>query len=587
MKLMKKLFITTLVLLFSFENFSQIIPSERTVDWSRAGLTNGFQEFTTIVTISDFGGIADGTASNNTAFTNALNALNNNPGVIVFENGVYLFDQTLSLPDNIIIRGNGADSTTLKFVASGDLVRITGSIENQQINILENAVKEQSYLILDPNHNLSVGDFIKLTLDDASYITSSWAERTVGQIIEITNVVNDTIFIRSPLRMDYPLILTPWIQKINPRKNVGIECLKILRGTNDSFQSDNIHFEYAVESWIKGVESDSCNYAHIGISNSSNIEVRNSFFHDAYSYGNGGKGYGVMIHLTSGECLVENNIFKHLRHSMILQAGANGNVFGYNYSIEPYWTDVSLPANSAGDMVLHGNYAYANLFEGNIGQNIVIDDSHGKNGPFNTFFRNRADLYGIFMNNNPASDMQNIVGNEVTNTGFTLGLYLLFGTDHFLYGNNIKGTMNPSGTNSLPDASLYLSEQPLFLSGTLQFPLIGTPNTYKSGENKAKMNYDDDIFTYCYTDTEVVDPTIGLIKNELVKTIIYPNPTTKEIQIETPTENNQLVIYTALGKEILNAKFSGNKTTLDLSDFPAGVYLISINANGYHRLVKK
>jgi hypothetical protein len=95
--------------------------------------------------------------------------------------------------------------------------------------------------------------------------------------------------------------------------------------------------------------------------------------------GGGGKGYGIMVQNTSGDCLIENNIFRHLRHSMILQAGSNGNVFGYNYSIDPYWTEVSLPSNAAGDIVLHGNYVYANLFEGNLGQQIVIDDSHGIN----------------------------------------------------------------------------------------------------------------------------------------------------------------------------------------------------------------
>jgi hypothetical protein len=137
--------------------------------------------------------------------------------------------------------------------------------------------------------------------------------------------------------------------------------------------------EYATNCYINGVEMDSCNYAHVTFSASSHCAVRNSYFHDAYSYGGGGKGYGIMVQNTSGDCLIENNIFRHLRHSMILQAGSNGNVFGYNYSIDPYWTEVSLPSNAAGDIVLHGNYVYANLFEGNLGQQIVIDDSHGIN----------------------------------------------------------------------------------------------------------------------------------------------------------------------------------------------------------------
>ena len=66
---------------------------------------------------------------------------------------------------------------------------------------------------------------------------------------------------------------------------------------------------------------------------------------------------------------------------------------------DPFWTGTVLPSDAAGDLVLHGNYPYANLFEGNILQNLVVDDSHGLNGPYNTFFRNRADNYGIVMSN--------------------------------------------------------------------------------------------------------------------------------------------------------------------------------------------
>lgn len=558
-------------------SYSQTIPPNRTVDWSLAGLKNGIPNYTTIVNINDHGGLANGLTSNNIALTTAINTLNNLPGVIYFEEGTYVFDATINLPDNIILRGKGADSTTLKFVApaTGDLIKVGGNIENQQYTILVDASKNQNHLVLSSNHNILAGDFIHLTLDDQSLITSSWATRTVGQIIEIESVSSDTLFLSSPLRLDYPTSLNPWIKKMNPRKNVGIECLKILRGTNDSYQSNNIFFEYAVESWVKGVESDSCNYAHIAISNSSNIEIRNSYFHDAYSYGNGGKGYGVMIHLTSNECLVENNIFEHLRHSMILQAGANANVFGYNYSIDPYWTEVSLPSNSAGDLCLHGNYTYSNLFEGNIGQQIVIDDSHGKNGPYNTFFRNRLDLYGIFMNNNPASDSQNIVGNEVTNTGFAYGLNLIFGTDHFLHGNNIKGTINPTGTNILSDSSYYLNSKPTFLNQTVQFPLIGTPTIFKSGENSAKTNFDNGKLTYCHEDL-ISSLSIENKSNDFK---IYPNPTRGIIHIDnenSQTTDSQIEVYNSIGEKVHSTWINDKNSKINIEHLPTGFYLIDI-----------
>ena len=92
---------------------------------------------------------------------------------------------------------------------------------------------------------------------------------------------------------------------------------------------------------IQGIESDKCNFAHIDAEYSSNLSISKNYFHDAHNYGSGGKAYGVILHFTSNECKIEDNIFNHLRHSMIVQAGANGNVFStYNYSIDPFWTGV-------------------------------------------------------------------------------------------------------------------------------------------------------------------------------------------------------------------------------------------------------
>ena len=71
--------------------------------------------------------------------------------------------------------------------------------------------------------------------------------------------------------------------------------------------------------------------------------------------------------------------------------GANGNVFAYNYSLDPYRSED--PHDAGSDMLLHGHYPFANLFEGNIGESIIVDDTWGPAGPYNTFFRNRADLY--------------------------------------------------------------------------------------------------------------------------------------------------------------------------------------------------
>ena len=72
---------------------------------------------------------------------------------------------------------------------------------------------------------------------------------------------------------------------------------------------------------------------------------------------------------------------------MLVQAGANCNVFSYNYSLEPYQS----PPLFMSDISIHGNYPYANLFEENKVFAILADDYHGDNGPYNAIVRNYTD----------------------------------------------------------------------------------------------------------------------------------------------------------------------------------------------------
>lgn len=565
-------------LLLSQQCLGQIIAPERRVDWSSAGLTKLLIEPEQKVSIEQFGGKGDGISVNNQALEDAISSIGGKSGVILFGEGKYLFNKAFVLPDSIVLRGVGSDATTIVFdqPASGDLIRVVGKLKGTPYSISTPSLRGQQYVISSFSKYAAPGDYIKINKADSLLVTSDWALGTVGQIVKVVDIRGDTLRIDAPLRLDYPLELSPKIQPILPCFNIGVECIKINRGVNDVFQSSTILMEYAVNCYVSGVEMENCNYAHITFSASSHCTVRNSYFHDAFSYGGGGKGYGIMIQNTSGDCLVENNVFRHLRHSMILQAGANGNVFGYNYSKDSYWTEVSLPSNSAGDLVLHGNYTYANLFEGNIGQQIVIDDSHGINGPYNTFFRNRLELYGIFMNNNPATNDVNFVGNEVTNSAFTYGLYLLSGKNHFQYANNIRGIITPAGTESLNDTSYYLRYKPNFLQQTSQYPVIGSPNIFKSGEIPAKLNYIKNQPTSCGKDSTVV-ASYPATNNYSI--LIYPNPAGHKIFISGLNSSIGKVdvgIYNSNGKLVYHEKGKVIDSNMDISSLVSGFYIIRI-----------
>ena len=199
-----------------------------------------------------------------------------------------------------------------------------------------------------------------------------------------------------------------WIQEIDPAYNIGFENFKIERTNTTKGYGSTFHFDLAVNCWIRGVESYNCTGYHVSIGKSSHIEVSGSYFHHATNYdSNQGTGYGVVLGQSSTNCLIENNIFRKTRHAMVVGTGANCNVFTYNYSREQKWDwDFLYPG---ADICIHGRYPYANLFEHNTIDFIMADPSHGDNGPYNTFFRNRYPSKSTICIFN--SSYTNVIGN--------------------------------------------------------------------------------------------------------------------------------------------------------------------------------
>ena len=399
----------------------------------------------------------------------------------------------------------------------------------------------------------------------------------------------DSMVLNKPLRRSYGGNKLPLLYKLKPRRQVHIKCLSIERVDSTTSQSSNIYLSSAVDCSISGIESHFCNFAHVVIENSTRITVANSFFKDAHSYGSGGKGYGVMLQFVTGDCFIHQNNFEHLRHSMILQAGANGNVFAYNYSKDPFWTETILPSNSAGDLVLHGNFVYMNLFEGNVVQNIIIDNSHGINGPYNTFFRNRTELYGIFMNSNPASNEQNFIGNQVTNTSsLFLGLYSLQGKNHFEFGNMIKGALMPKGTNEPDNTSMFDYEFNSFYKNISMIPPIRIDNW------QSQSSLIEALYRYKLNKKSICTEEIYLpVSNEEVKAndnngfYVYPNPFVNEFIVEYKTGKTNLSIklYNTLGQVVCSEILREEKKLIDTTDWCAGIYFLRFAEND--KLVNK
>lgn len=134
-------------------------------------------------------------------------------------------------------------------------------------------------------------------------------------------------------------------------------------------------------------------------------------------------------------------------------------------------------------------------------------------------------------------------------------------------------------------------------------------NVYRDGEKIAEGLTDttftveglNDIRVYCFTVTgqtsimesspsneAIVDMNTGVEETIGQSISIYPNPTTGRVCIEG--ENlNQVSVFNLMGEELRRVTAQGERTTLDLSDLPNGIYVVKASAeNGSQsiRIVK-
>ena len=565
-----------LCLLLSGVVFAQPYTPLKT-NWQDAGYKGTKPTFSTKLSILNYGADNTGSASCNFALKQAIAALNSQPGVIYFPAGTYFFDSSIVINrDSIVIQGAGYDSTTLRFNLAGkvqDLITTSGTKTNDTSLLTASGIRGSNTITVASGSLFQVNDWIVLNMNDQAFMTSSWAFGYLSQMARIQSISGNNITLNSPLRANFSISNSPKIRRVIPRNNIGFECLKIQRMDATAGQSSNINFSTAANCWVNGIESDSANFAHVDIVSSSNIEVTNNYFHHAFAYGGGGQGYGILLEFGSNECKIESNYFYRLRHSMMLQIGANGNVLAYNYSQKPFWTEPSLPDSSAGEIVLHGDYPFMNLAEGNFINNIVIDDSHGKNGPWNTIFRNRAAGYGIFMNFSPATDSVQFIGNEITNPG--IGLYFIQGKGHFQYGNNQTGTIL-NGTSNIPDTSLYLQagQKPLCMNEYKLWPVVGRPGGYNTGSIYAK----DRVAVGKPAGCSCVSITPNSVKtNSFTKIVsIFPNPVTESFSLSGTNQTIERLDVTNSSGMLVKSFVSPKGNNFDIRELAPGFYIVRV-----------
>lgn len=590
--------ITFILILLAFYGTSQVIPESFRIDWSTAGNQYIFPETTPEVSILDFGGVADGSTNNVDALNSAIAFFGGHPGIVIIPAGSYLFSSTVSIPDSIWLKGAGSDSTFCKINHSSIGFYFSGSATNSFTNIISGFQKGSRKITVTNPALFSSGNYGEIRQENGTWDVepATWATYSVGQIIKIDSVFGDTLFLTDGLHIDFDTALNLQIQKISPRKASIISCMNVERtDASTSGTGYNFGFNYATNCEISGIESNKSQGSHCMIGVSSHISVSGCYFLDAFVYdGSGTKGYGVTLNNHACLCLVHNNIFNHLRHAMMTKHGANGNVFAYNYSCNPYRNgELEYPQDYCGDISLHGHYSFANLFEGNIVQTIYIDQTWGPSGPYNTFFRNSVERYGLIMTSS-MTNYQNFVGNEITGTGytfpFTWGAYTITGNGHIQYGNNDNGIIVPSGTSTLNDESYYLDAEPSYWNVAQIWPDIGPPNAPGYGTIPAKERYNTGDYTDCSQQGIITN-----LYNDAESIIsVYPNPSPGKLFIlfEPKLNCQAFEVVSMEGKPLIKKMVNFDSDTyyeLDLYPLKKGLYfLIAETSKGifYKKIVR-
>ncbi len=489
---------------------AQSLPAAYTTDFTRAGYRGTIPSpaGSTLTTLDHTGG-ADCAAAINSAISSA-----GTPTAIYLPAGTYLVRNTLSLKSGVVLRGAGSDKTQLNFEVQGTapLIAVKGSSPSAGATLTVNAARGATTLSLNSVSNITAGGVMYVMQNPDLRAYDNWAlTNNYLQVVHVKSVSGNTVTLEEPLREAYTTARSAVVRRVTPVKNAGLEDFKLVCRTKSFVdgtpQNDNIAIDYADNCWITGIEGEGCNGAHIDLRRSVNLQISGCYFHHGFDYGGGGSAYGVCLTGGASQVLVANTIFDSLRHAMLIQAFSSGNVFAYNYSARVHRTDFT-PYDMPGDIVLHGNYAHSNLFQGNIANSMVIDNPHGANGPRNIFLRNRMTLYGMKIedqrttaraveqkNAGIQNDSTVLIGNEITHaTGSNYGAYSIFGGSkgNLQYGNLKQGSLTPSGSDASAYKSFYNQNRPLFWDIEDSWYAIGSPGAcYNSADIPAKARYDN------------------------------------------------------------------------------------------------
>jgi len=396
------------------------IPTSRRIDWSYAGVPGGIPPRTKICATFSPGATAS-------AINSAISACTD--GVVQLDPGTYNLTGLQIYKDDVTLRGAGADKTVLKGCG---VVRLgSGGNIASGATLTGGGAKGTSTFTVASASGLSANMMIELDRDDdpALVVSTIGGTRHLRQVNVITAINGTTITVRNPLIWDFGSGSAKIRYTFINTRRSGVEDLKLDHsGTSGCI---NFNIEYCDSCWVKGVESYMAASYHFMIVGTVNGEFRDSYVHEAQTFGanNGGLAvYGNPQYGSNSSWKIENNVFDKLFPALELQNSSSGFYLGYNFSYgsAAQATDAPVTWTFADN---HGPHDMMNLWEGNVGEMFGSDGYFGGSS-HGTAFRNHLTGFNRNSSNhdepvrlNRLSYHYNIVGNVLGSSSWAASKY--------------------------------------------------------------------------------------------------------------------------------------------------------------------
>jgi hypothetical protein len=181
------------------------------------------------------------------------------------------------------------------------------------------------------------------------------------------------------------------------------------------------------------------------------------------------------------------------------------------------------------------------------------------------------------------------LADSVTYAAKNIGVYFSVDSIEPQFNNDLFFSVTPqikyTGTDYLSDKEGWMKvEGSFFADGGERFITIGN---FDDDSNTDTINvgaltggtFEKTQSYYFIDDVSVeLDTLTGLEEHEKVKFEIYPNPAISKVTIETEQTNEAraLQMFDITGRAVLFVTLSNTKTSIDISQLPAGVYIAAL-----------